>query len=198
MINTKKMLVASALLSFAITAFAADFSAKSNEELLNLYAQYGSMSVSDTADLRLELMRRADKLQGNEKKSFMDKMRGNYDKATESWSVSKWRSYRESVNKEYDKKRQNDALAKQAKYGSLSATEAAELRLEIHKITAFLDPASKKTFQEKLTKAQDKAIGSWTMKQYREYRTAVNNEFKKLTEKMPEDEKKRLGITATH
>ena len=72
------------------------------------------------------------------------------------------------------------------------------MRLEIHKITAFLDPASKKAFQEKLTKAQDKAIGSWTMKKYREYRTAVNNEFKKLTEKMPEDEKKRLGITATH
>lgn len=198
MTNTKKLVIASTLLSFAISAFAADFSTKSNDELLNLYGNYGSMSVSDTADLRLELMRRADKLQGNEKKSFMDKMRGNYDKATQSWSVSKWRAYRESVNKEYDKKRQNDAIAKQAQYGSLSATEAAALRLEIHKITAFLDPVSKKTFQERLTKAQDKAIGSWSMKKYREYRTAVNNEFKKLTEKMPDDEKKRLGITNAH
>ena len=191
-------MIASALLSFGIYAFAADFSAKSNDELLNLYGQYGTMSVNDTADLRLELMRRADKLQGNDKKAFMDKMRGNYDKATESWSVNKWRAYRESVNKEYDKKRQNDALIKQAKYGSLSATEAAVLRLEIHKISASLDQVSKKAFQEKLTKAQDKAIGSWSMKKYREYRTAVNNEFKKLTEKMPDEEKKRLGITATH
>lgn len=99
--------------SLASVGYAADYSKNSDDELIKL--NNGKLKAADAADLKLEVIKRANKLEGEAKKAFLDKVKAAYDKATENFKVKDFRAYEESVRKEF--KAKIDALSEEAKKG---------------------------------------------------------------------------------
>lgn len=97
--------------SLASVGYAADYSKNSDDELIKL--NNGKLKAADAADLKLEVIKRANKLEGEAKKAFLDKVKAAYDKATENFKVKDFRAYEESVRKEF--KAKIDALSEEAK-----------------------------------------------------------------------------------
>ena len=90
---------------------AADYSKSSDDELIK--QNNGKLKPVDAADLKLEVMKRANKLEGEAKKAFLDKVKTAYDKATENFKVKDFRAYEEAVKKEF--KAKIEALSEEAK-----------------------------------------------------------------------------------
>lgn len=91
-------------LSFGASAVAQDFSKASNDELAKLH---GSLkNVSDAADLKLEIKKRVESMEGAAKKEFLSKVKQGYEKNTENMSVKEFREYEASVKKEVKDKMQ--------------------------------------------------------------------------------------------
>lgn len=97
--------------SLASVGYAADYSKNSDDELIKL--NNGKLKAADAADLKLEVIKRANKLEGEAKEAFLDKVKAAYDKATENFKVKDFRAYEESVKKEF--KAKIDALSEEAK-----------------------------------------------------------------------------------
>lgn len=91
--------------------YAADYSKHSDEELIK--QNNGKLKAADAADLKLEVLKRANKLEGEAKKAFLDKVKAAYEKATENFKVKDFRAYEESVRKEF--KAKIETLSEEAK-----------------------------------------------------------------------------------
>lgn len=77
----------------------ADYSKKSDEELIGLHN--GKLKANEAASLRLEAMKRANKLENDDRKAFLEKFKSAYNEATSAWLVKDLREYEESVNKAF-------------------------------------------------------------------------------------------------
>ena len=82
-------------------ALAADFSKKSNEELVNLS---GKVAPKDYPDYKMEIHKRMQKMEIQEGRDFADNLRKNaqinYDKMT----MKEYREYRDEIRKETEKR----------------------------------------------------------------------------------------------
>lgn len=99
--------------------YAADYSKQSDSDLIKL--NNGKLKAADAADLKLEIMKRANKLEGDAKKDFFEKLKASYEKATDSWKAKDLRAYEAEVKKAFKEKVQ-----------SLSDEAKAELGLGGH------------------------------------------------------------------
>lgn len=98
--------VAAAILSSG--AFAADFSKKSESELIKLS---GSVKADEFADYELEVAKRLKKMSEKDMKAFKEKLHAQYDKATENMSVKQWREYRKATHEAM--KKRIDSMSKE-------------------------------------------------------------------------------------
>lgn len=81
--------------------FAADFSKKSDSELIKLS---GTVKVEDFVDYQLEIAKRIKKKSEKDAKAFREKLKEQYEKATENLTVKEWREYKKATHEEMKKR----------------------------------------------------------------------------------------------
>ncbi len=98
------MKVAKVLLAGLVVCmgYAADFSSKSNDELVKINGTL--KSADDAADLKLEILKRVNTLEESAKKDFIDKLKASYEKNTENMKVKDLRAYEANVKKAFKAK----------------------------------------------------------------------------------------------
>lgn len=75
--------------------FAADFSSKSNDELINMA---GKVSASDAKDYFGEIEKRTDEMTVKEAKAFKEKLKAQEDKVFENMKVKDVKAYKKSIH----------------------------------------------------------------------------------------------------
>lgn len=115
-----KFCVAAMTLSALLCATlnAADYSKKSDTELIKLS---GSVKVEDFPDYHIEISKRLKKKSEKDAKAFREKLKAQYEKATENMVVKQLREY---------KKATHEALQK--RISSMSVKELQESGLKPH------------------------------------------------------------------
>lgn len=78
-----------------VCAHAADFSKKSDSEIIKLS---GIVKVEEFVDYELEVAKRLKSKAQKEAKEFKEKLKAQYEKATENLSVKQYREYREATH----------------------------------------------------------------------------------------------------
>ncbi|RDU60752.1 DUF1104 domain-containing protein [Helicobacter marmotae] len=112
--------VATALSAFLCSAiFAADFSKTSEADLIKLS---GVVKVEDFADYQIEIAKRLKKKSEKDAQAFKEKLKAQYEKATENLSVKQLREYKKSTQ---------EAMKKRIE--SMSVKELQESGLPFHK-----------------------------------------------------------------
>ena len=101
------------------TLGAADFSKKSDAELINLS---GIAKVEEFADYQIEIAKRLKKKSEKEAKAFKEKLKAQYEKATDNLTVKQLREYKQATH---------EAMKKRIE--SMSVKELQESGLDIHK-----------------------------------------------------------------
>ncbi|MDO7252336.1 DUF1104 domain-containing protein [Helicobacter cappadocius] len=93
------MILAGALC--ASLAFGADFSKKSNDDLIKVA---GTVAPKDVPDYRMELHKRIKAMKKPEAKAFHEKLEASMKKNTEKMSMKDMRARREAIKKAIDEK----------------------------------------------------------------------------------------------
>lgn len=92
------LLVGAVCVGLCGVMMAEDFSKKSNDELVRLHGYI--KQPSDAADLKLELKKRIESMDGRAKKEFVEKLKDSYNKNTENMTLRDFRKYEADVKKE--------------------------------------------------------------------------------------------------
>lgn len=114
-----KMVAVVLSVSFCNILVAADFSKKSEADLINLS---GKVKVSDFADYQLEISKRLKNKNEKDAQDFRQKLKVQYEKATENMTVKQLREYQKATKEEMNKRIQ-----------SMSVKEFKESGLYSHK-----------------------------------------------------------------
>lgn len=85
----------------ASLAFAADFSKKSNDDLVNMA---GKVAPKDVPDYRMELHKRVKAMKKEDAKAFHEKFEASMKKNTEKMSMKDMRARRAAIKKAIDEK----------------------------------------------------------------------------------------------
>ena len=92
-------------LSVSVT-LAADFSKKSNEELVNLS---GKVAPKDYPDYRMEIHKRMQKMEIQEGRDFADNLRKNAQSNYDKMTMKEYREYRKETEKRIDSMTREEA-----------------------------------------------------------------------------------------
>ncbi len=87
-----------------VCANAADFSKKSDKELISLS---GVVKAEEFADYELEIAKRMKAKSEKEAKDFREKLKAQYEKATENMSVKEYREYKKATHEAMKKRVEN-------------------------------------------------------------------------------------------
>ncbi|MDD6056156.1 MAG: DUF1104 domain-containing protein [Helicobacter sp.] len=87
--------------ALSASAFAADFSKKSDKELIDLA---GKVAPKDYPDFKMEVYKRVQEMKVKDAKVFKEQMRKAKREAMQNNTVKKNREYKEAIKKEIDKR----------------------------------------------------------------------------------------------
>ena len=113
--RTLKVSILAVAFGSLVCANAADFSKKSDKELISLS---GVVKVEEFADYELEIAKRMKAKSEKEAKDFREKLKAQYEKATENMSVKEYREYKKATH-EAMKKRVEKMSEKELKESGL-------------------------------------------------------------------------------
>ncbi len=102
--RTLKIGVLAVAFGSLVCANAADFSKKSDKELISLS---GIVKVEEFADYELEIAKRMKAKSEKEAKDFREKLKAQYEKATENMSVKEYREYKKATHEAMKKRVEN-------------------------------------------------------------------------------------------
>ncbi len=111
-VKTFLSILVGAVLSASV-ALAADFSKKSNDELINLS---GKVAPKDYPDYKIEIHKRMQGMTLQESRDFANKLKDKSQSVYDKMTLKEYREYRESIAKEITKR--VDSMTKKEAYES--------------------------------------------------------------------------------